>query len=129
MTFYDQENHKIIGDIKMKSFLLATATFFIHQVCYAGCIGPVIMGECKGTITPFDTPNEQQYDQRAIVTPSGHYAGRVLNGNQITDRNGQYQGQIINNNQLTDSQGRYRGQITNDGMILGPKGQYQGRVR
>ena len=41
-----------------KTASFAAAAFVLAAVPYAamaGCIGPVIMGECQGTVTPFET--------------------------------------------------------------------------
>jgi hypothetical protein len=71
----------------------ALATLFLlgaSQVAAAGCIGPVIMGECQGTVTPFPTQNspgsgnsgpvpnvygpgvhQNQYGQPVVLQPQG----------------------------------------------------------
>ena len=41
----------------MATFLFAV---ILPHSAFAGCIGPVIMGECKGTVTPFDASGGMQ---------------------------------------------------------------------
>ena len=39
----------------MKKIIASLILLGASQLAFAGCIGPVIMGECKGTVTPFST--------------------------------------------------------------------------
>ena len=74
----------------MKKIIASLILLGASQLAFAGCIGPVIMGECKGTVTPFDTritsgsgnsgfvPNaygpgvhQNQYGQAVILRPQG----------------------------------------------------------
>jgi len=54
----------------------------IPYAATAGCIGPVIMGECKGTVTPFDTnagvqqPSGQSESLRPNVYGPGVHQNR-----------------------------------------------------
>lgn len=71
----------------MKNLVLLLIVTILPNIAYSGCIGPVIMGECKGTVTPYETnggaksnlrPNvygpgihQNQYGQPVTVEPDG----------------------------------------------------------
>ena len=60
----------------------------IQDLAFAGCIGPVIMGECKGTVTPFDTNGgmQQQSGQAESLRPNVYGRGVYENryGQSVT---------------------------------------------
>ena len=39
----------------MKHIVLALVILAMPLTASAGCIGPVVMGKCKGTVTPYET--------------------------------------------------------------------------
>jgi len=64
----------------MKRTTLIFIALVAPTAASAGCIGPVIMGECKGTVTPFETlqPNaygqgvhQNRYGQPVTLEPKG----------------------------------------------------------
>ena len=89
----------------MKKALATLALLGASQIASAGCIGPVIMGECKGVVTPFPTQNsgrssnggfvpnaygqdvhQNQYGQAVALQPQGG----GIPGEQLTIRPNAY---------------------------------------
>ena len=54
----------------IKAAGLMTLLGMISLYSHAGCIGPVIMGECKGAVVPYDTHHDGISRQPA---PYGYY--------------------------------------------------------
>lgn len=50
----------------MKRFAMSIVVITFLQPAFAGCIGPVIMGECKGTVTPFGANGTQQQPSQPL---------------------------------------------------------------
>lgn len=51
----------------MKKVIASLVLFGASKLAFAGCIGPVIMGECQGTITPFNTGNTRSAGGNGFV--------------------------------------------------------------
>lgn len=57
------------------AFLVLTAGLYIAAPAQAGCIGPVIMGECEGSEVPWDThPNG--YEEPRPASPGFYWDKR-----------------------------------------------------
>lgn len=48
----------------MKHMAILLFAVILPHSAFAGCIGPMIMGECKGSVTPFDTNGGMQRPSR-----------------------------------------------------------------
>jgi hypothetical protein len=64
------------------AFAIAFAILAIPLSAWAGCSGPVIMGECKGQIVPFDT-HPQGTSNTPPAAPGFYYDKRGTNAEQV----------------------------------------------
>lgn len=64
----------------MKRLMLLIIGLGMSSQVSAGCIGPVIMGECKGSVTPFDDPDQDGDRTRAYIqgTPYTNQFGQTV---------------------------------------------------
>jgi len=65
----------------MKRISIVLFVLCIPFSAFAGCIGPVIMGECKGQIVPWDT-HPQGPSNEPVAGPGFYYDKRGTNAEQ-----------------------------------------------